>query len=185
MWKCNGWSHYMHSNLIFADGLAVTIWYHLHLMVSASCTTTQTKSTFLASASLESIQALQLREAPWNDKCCSNGFCPNIFSTPPPSSNRTLWGYFFRRKLVNFLKQRFWINMPTWAYGHMRKKDKWGIPEKSIKKQLRDVDVRSLGHSNKKLWPKIEFWIFWIKVFQWHGCVHHRFDCSLDLLGNL
>ena len=28
---------------------------------------------------------------------------------PPPSSNRTLWGYFFRRKLVNFLKQRFWL----------------------------------------------------------------------------
>ena len=27
----------------------------------------------------------------------------------PPSSNRTLWGYFFRRKLVNFLKQRFWL----------------------------------------------------------------------------
>ncbi len=24
------------------------------------------------------------REAPWNDKCCSNGFCPNSFSTPPP-----------------------------------------------------------------------------------------------------
>ena len=52
---------------------------------------------------------LHLREAPWNDKCCSNGFCPNSFSTPPPSSNRTLWGYFFRQKLVNFLKQRFWL----------------------------------------------------------------------------
>ena len=23
---------------------------------------------------------------------------------PPPSSKRTLWGYFFRRKLVNFFK---------------------------------------------------------------------------------
>ena len=51
----------------------------------------------------------RVREAPWNYKCCSNGFCPNSFSTPPPSSNRTLWGYFFRRKLVNFLKQRFWL----------------------------------------------------------------------------
>ena len=27
MCKCNGWLHYMHSNPIFADGLAVTIWY--------------------------------------------------------------------------------------------------------------------------------------------------------------
>merc|ERR1719367_2517411 len=44
------------------------------------------------------------REDPWNDKCCSNGFCPNSFSTPPPSSNRILWGYFFRRKLVIFFK---------------------------------------------------------------------------------
>ena len=53
------------------------------------------------------IPRTTLREDPWNDKCCSNGFCPNRFSTPPPSSNRTRWGYFFRRKLVNFLKQRF------------------------------------------------------------------------------
>ena len=34
-------------------------------------------------------------------------FVQIAFQPPPPSSNRTLWGYFFRRKLVNFLKQRF------------------------------------------------------------------------------
>ena len=34
-------------------------------------------------------------------------FCQIAFQPNPPSSKRTLWGYFFRRKLVNFLKQRF------------------------------------------------------------------------------
>ena len=26
--------------------------------------------------------------------------------------------------------------------------------------QLRDVNQRSLGHSNQKLWPKLDFWEF-------------------------
>ena len=35
-------------------------------------------------------------------------FCQIAFA-PPPSSKRTLCGNFFRRKSVNFLKQRFWL----------------------------------------------------------------------------
>ena len=71
--------------------------------------TWRTRSWLQSSPSTSSKTIALVREAPWNDKCCSNGFCPNSFSTPPPSSKRTLWGYFFRRKLVYFLKQRFWL----------------------------------------------------------------------------
>ena len=55
----------------------------------------------------ESRQRKWLREAPAQEKHCSNGLCPNSFSTPPPSSKRTLCGSYFRRKSVNFLKQQF------------------------------------------------------------------------------
>ena len=67
----------------------------------------KTEKLLLSDVKIVKFFLSEVREDPWNDKCCSNGFCPNSFSTPPPSSNRTLWGYFFRRKLVNFLKQRF------------------------------------------------------------------------------
>merc|ERR1712208_6247 len=59
---------------------------------------------FVRVTSVKFAKPLSVREEPWNDKCCSNGFCPNRFSTPPPPSNRTRWGYFFSRKLVNFFK---------------------------------------------------------------------------------
>ena len=36
-------------------------------------------------------------------------FCQIAFQPPPPSSKRTLCGNYFRRKSVNFLKQRFWL----------------------------------------------------------------------------
>ena len=49
----------------------------------------------------------KIREAPFYEKCCSNGILPNSVSTPPPSSKRALCGNYFRRKSVNFLKQRF------------------------------------------------------------------------------
>ena len=43
-------------------------------------------------------------------------------------------------------------------YGHMgiceENMAEWGIPKKRIKKQLRDVDLRSIGYSIEKLWPK-------------------------------
>ena len=32
---------------------------------------------------ISSFVNIGIREEPWNDKCCSNGFCPNSFSTPP------------------------------------------------------------------------------------------------------
>ena len=46
--------------------------------------------------------------------------------------------------------------------------DKWGIPEKSIKVQLGNVHLRSIGYSIQKLSPKMDFghfplvYIFWI-----------------------
>ena len=49
----------------------------------------------------------RVREAPAQEKHCSNGLCPNSFSTPPPSSKRTLCGSYFRRKSVKILKQQF------------------------------------------------------------------------------
>ena len=34
---------------------------------------------------------------------------------------------------------------------------KGGVPEKRIKLQLGNVEFMSVGHSNQKLWPKIDF----------------------------
>ena len=51
----------------------------------------------------------ETREAPAEEKCCSNGILPSSFSTPPPSSKPTLCANYFCRKSVNFLKQRFWL----------------------------------------------------------------------------
>jgi hypothetical protein len=46
-------------------------------------------------------------------------------------------------------------------YGHMQKNMvKWGIPEKGIKMQLRNVELGSVGHSIQKLWAKFDFWEF-------------------------
>ena len=59
------------------------------------------------SAQSQSVTTVALREAPAQEKHGSNGLCPNSFSTPPPSSKRTLCGSYFRRKSVNFLKQQF------------------------------------------------------------------------------
>ena len=37
----------------------------------------------------------------------------------------------------------------------------WGIPKKRTRKmQLRNIDLRSVRHSNKKLSPRIDFWDF-------------------------
>jgi len=50
-------------------------------------------------------------------------------------------------------------HMGIWAYGHIRKKI-WpnGVsPKRASKMQLRDVDLRSVGLSNQKLWLKIDF----------------------------
>ena len=60
-------------------------------------------------AEKETWQSKWLREAPAQEKHGSNGLCPNSVSTPPPSSKRTLCGSYFRRKSVNFWKQRFWL----------------------------------------------------------------------------
>ena len=50
-----------------------------------------------------------------------------------------------------------------WAYAHMGiwayAKKIWpnGVsPKRESKMQLRDVNQRSLGHSNQKLWPKVD-----------------------------
>ena len=45
-----------------------------------------------------------LREDPWNDKCCSNGFCPNSFSTPPPLKQPDPLGLLFSPKISQFFK---------------------------------------------------------------------------------
>ena len=51
-------------------------------------------------------------------------------------------------------------HMGIWAYGHMGICKKiWpnGVsPKRESKMQLRDVNQRSLGHSNQKLWPKVD-----------------------------
>ena len=48
-----------------------------------------------------------------------------------------------------------------WAHGHMGICEKiWssGVsPKKASKMQLRNVDLRSVGHSSQKLWPKTFF----------------------------
>ena len=42
----------------------------------------------------------------------------------------------------------------------------WGIPKKRTRKmQLRNIDLRSVRHSNKKLSPRIDFWDF--NHFKW------------------
>ena len=49
---------------------------------------------------------------PFREPCLeksSNWILPNSFSTPPPSSKRNIWGNYFRRKLVNSLRQWFWL----------------------------------------------------------------------------
>ena len=50
--------------------------------------------------------------------------------------------------------------LAIWAYGHMGICKKiWpnGVsPKRESKIQLRDVIQRSLGHSNQKLWPKVD-----------------------------
>ena len=50
--------------------------------------------------------------------------------------------------------------LAIWAYGHMGICKKiWpnGVsPKRESKMQLRDVNQRSLGHSNQKLWPKVD-----------------------------
>ena len=46
-------------------------------------------------------------------------------------------------------------HMGIWAYA----KKLWpnGVsPKRESKMQLRDVNLRSLGHSNQKLWPKVD-----------------------------
>ena len=52
-------------------------------------------------------------------------------------------------------------NMPIWAYEHMGICEKiWssGVsPKKASKMELRDVNLRSVGHSTQKLWPKTFF----------------------------
>ena len=52
------------------------------------------KTTVLSNAQLQKTFA-HLREAPWNDKCCSNGFCPNSFSPPPPPQATGPFGAIF------------------------------------------------------------------------------------------
>ena len=49
-----------------------------------------------------------------------------------------------------------WPNMPIWAYGHMRKKiwPRWVSPKRASKMQLRHTDLKSVGHSSQKFWPK-------------------------------
>jgi len=55
----------------------------------------------------------------------------------------------------------YWPKMGIWAYGHMGICEKiWssGVsPKRESKIQLRDVNQMSLGHSNQKLWPKVNF----------------------------
>ena len=52
-----------------------------------------------------SDQCIALREEPWNDKCCSNGFCPNSFSTPPPPLKQPdPLGLLFSTKISQFFK---------------------------------------------------------------------------------
>jgi len=43
--------------------------------------------------------------------------------------------------------------------------DKWGIPEKSIKVQLGNVDLRSIGYSIQKLSPKMDFGTFFPCIY--------------------
>ena len=50
------------------------------------------------------IPRTTLREDPWNDKCCSNGFCPNRFSTPPPLKQPDPLGLLFSPKISQFFK---------------------------------------------------------------------------------
>ena len=52
---------------------------------------------------------LHVREAPRKENPCSNGILPNSVSTPPPQANGRFVAGIFRRKLANFLKQRFWL----------------------------------------------------------------------------
>jgi len=65
-----------------------------------------------------------------------------------------------------------------WAYGHMgiwayaRKIWPSGVsPKRESKMQLRDVIQRSLGHSNQKLWPKVDFGefhhVYPLEHFRW------------------
>ena len=70
-------------------------------------------------------------------------------------------------------------HMGIWAYGHMGiwayAKKIWpnGVsPKRESKIQLRDVNQRSLGHSNQKLWPKVdlgEFHHLWALKIVRHG----------------
>ena len=58
------------------------------------------------------------------------------------------------------------------AYGHMQKIWPNGVSSKRESKiQLRDVIQRSLGHSNQKLWPKVDFGefhhVYPLEHFRW------------------
>ena len=62
-----------------------------------------------------------------------------------------------------------------YAFGHMGICEKiWssGVsPKRESKIQLRDVIQRSLGHSNQKLWPKVDFgefhYVYPLEHFRW------------------
>ena len=49
-----------------------------------------------------------------------------------------------------------WPNMGIWAYAKKIRPN--GVsPKRASKMKLRDVDLRSVGHSIQKLWPKTFF----------------------------
>ena len=72
--------------------------------------------------------------------------------------------------------------LAIWAYGHIGICEKiWpnGVsPKRASKMQLRDVDLRSLGHSSQKLWLKINFWIFWAQFPISTDQIKHRKNCE-------
>ena len=98
---------------------------------------------------------------------CSSKLLPVVFLF--------LLVYYLRKQLSFSKSEWFWAvsNLHIWAYlailgifGHMGiwayVKKIWssGVsPKKALRMQLRDVDLRSVGHSSQKLWPKTFFGI--------------------------